>query len=69
VLNKTSTDRAPWFVIPSNHKWFRDLAISQILVRTMEEMDMQMPKPTVDLAKIRREYHQAVRESQSGSGK
>src|SRR5438094_110406 len=59
VLNKTSTERASWFVIPSNHKWFRDLAVSQIIARTMEEMDMQTPKPTVDLAKIRREYHQA----------
>jgi PPK2 family polyphosphate:nucleotide phosphotransferase len=65
VLNKTSTERAPWFVIPSNHKWFRDLAVSQIIVRTMEEMDMQMPKPTVDLAKIRREYHEAADKSKS----
>ena len=65
VLNRTSTERAPWFVIPSNHKWFRDLAISQIISRTMEEMGMQMPKPTVDLAKIRREYHQAEDESKS----
>jgi PPK2 family polyphosphate:nucleotide phosphotransferase len=60
VLNKTSTEHAPWFIIPSNHKWFRDLAISQIIVRQMEEMDMQLPKPTVNLAEIRREYHQAV---------
>ena len=60
VLTKTSTEYAPWFIIPSNHKWFRDLAISQIIVRQMEEMDMQLPKPTVNLAEIRREYHQAV---------
>ena len=59
VLNKTSTEHAPWFIIPSNHKWFRDLAISQIVVRQMEEMDMQLPKPTVNLSEIRREYHQA----------
>jgi len=59
VLTKTSPDHAPWFIIPSNHKWFRDLAISQILVRQMEGMDMQLPKPTVNLAEIRREYHQA----------
>jgi len=59
VLTKTSTEYAPWFIIPSNHKWFRDLAISQIIVRQMEEMDMQLPKPTVNLAEIRREYHQA----------
>jgi PPK2 family polyphosphate:nucleotide phosphotransferase len=59
VLAKTSTEQAPWFIIPSNHKWFRDLAISQIIVRQMEDMAMQLPKPTVNLTQIRREYHQA----------
>jgi Polyphosphate kinase 2 (PPK2) len=58
VLTKTSTEDAPWFIIPSNHKWFRDLAISQIIVRQMEGIDMQLPKPTVNLAEIRRGYHQ-----------
>src|SRR6266404_3223026 len=60
VLTKTSTERAPWFIVPSNHKWFRDLSISQIIARTMEEMDMQFPKPTVNLTEIRRKYHQAA---------
>jgi PPK2 family polyphosphate:nucleotide phosphotransferase len=62
VLTKTSTEHAPWFIIPSNHKWFRDLAISQIIVRQMKEMDMQLPKPTVNIAEIRRQYHQAADE-------
>jgi PPK2 family polyphosphate:nucleotide phosphotransferase len=69
VLTLTSTERAPWFIIPSNHKWFRDLAISQIITRAMEEMNMQLPKPTVNLAEIRREYHQAAGEQKSGRGK
>jgi PPK2 family polyphosphate:nucleotide phosphotransferase len=65
VLNKTSTEHAPWFIIPSNHKWFRDLAISQIIVQQMEDMDMQFPKATVNLAEIRRKYHQASAEEKS----
>jgi PPK2 family polyphosphate:nucleotide phosphotransferase len=65
ALNKTSTEHAPWFIIPSNHKWFRDLAISQIIVRQMEDLNMQLPDPTVDLAEIRREYHQAARKEKS----
>src|SRR5438093_100305 len=69
VLTKTSTERAPWFIIPSNHKWFRDLSISQIITRTMEEMNMQLPKPTVNLAEIRREYHQAAGEKSNRSKK
>jgi PPK2 family polyphosphate:nucleotide phosphotransferase len=61
VFNKTSTEHAPWFIVPSNHKWFRDLVISQIIVRQMEDLDMQLPEPSVNLAEIRREYHQAAR--------
>jgi len=69
VLTRTSTEHAPWFIIPANHKWFRDLSISQIITRTMEEMNMQMPKPTVNLAEIRREYHHAADEDKVGGKK
>ena len=59
MLHKTSTNHAPWYVIPSNHKWFRDLAVSHIINRALEDLDMKLPKPTVNLADIRRQYHQA----------
>jgi PPK2 family polyphosphate:nucleotide phosphotransferase len=59
MLPKTSTNHAPWYVIPSNHKWFRDLAVSHIINRALEDLDMKLPKPTVNLADIRRQYHQA----------
>jgi PPK2 family polyphosphate:nucleotide phosphotransferase len=52
VLEECSTEYAPWYVIPSNHKWFRNLAVSQILVETLEHMKMQFPKPTADLSDI-----------------
>ncbi|MCA0304101.1 MAG: polyphosphate kinase 2 family protein [Proteobacteria bacterium] len=60
MLERCSTKHAPWFVIPSNHKWFRNLAVSSIIVDAMEGMKMQMPKPTVDLAAIRKAYHKAA---------
>ncbi len=60
VLNKCSTDDAPWFVIPSDHKWFRNLAISQIVVETMEKMKIEIPQPTVNIADIRKKYHEAA---------
>jgi PPK2 family polyphosphate:nucleotide phosphotransferase len=69
VLTKTSTEHAAWFIIPSNHKWFRDLSISKIIASTMEEMDMHFPKPTVNLAEIRREYHKAAGAKKSGHSK
>ncbi|HUJ87628.1 MAG TPA: polyphosphate kinase 2 family protein [Burkholderiales bacterium] len=59
AMERTSTRHAPWFVIPSNHKWFRDLAISQIVVSTMEGMGLKLPPAQVDLADIRRKYHAA----------
>ena len=59
MLKQTSTEHAPWYVIPSNHKWFRNLAISQIVTRTMEGMGMQLPATHVDIADIRRKYHAA----------
>lgn len=60
MLSTCSTKHAPWFVIPSNHKWFRNLAVSAILRETMEGMHMKAPEPTVDIAEIRKKYHAAV---------
>jgi PPK2 family polyphosphate:nucleotide phosphotransferase len=62
VLAKCNTEQAPWFVIPANHKWFRDIAVSEIIVSTLESMNIQVPKPTVDIEEIRRKYHSAVDE-------
>jgi PPK2 family polyphosphate:nucleotide phosphotransferase len=59
----TSTKHAPWFVIPSNHKWFRDLAVSQIIADTMEDMGLKLPPAQVDIADIRQKYHAAVRDA------
>jgi PPK2 family polyphosphate:nucleotide phosphotransferase len=52
ALTKCSTPWAPWYVIPADNKWFRNLAVSQIIVETMEELDMKFPKPEFDLSKI-----------------
>ena len=53
ALEKCSTKCAPWFVIPSNKKWFRNLAVSHIIVEALEEMDMKFPAPTVDVKKLK----------------
>lgn len=62
VLSKCSFNYAPWYVIPANHKWFRDLAVSQILVETMEGLKMKYPAPSVDLVTIKQLYHAEVAE-------
>jgi polyphosphate kinase 2 (PPK2 family) len=60
AMEKTSTRHAPWYVIPSDHKWFRNLAISEIVADTMENMDLKLPPTQVDIARIRRKYHAAA---------
>jgi PPK2 family polyphosphate:nucleotide phosphotransferase len=57
AIGKCGAADAPWFVIPSDHKWFRNLAISQIIVETMENLGIKVPEPSVNLADIRRKYH------------
>jgi PPK2 family polyphosphate:nucleotide phosphotransferase len=44
AIAKTSTKHAPWFVIPANEKWFRNLAVSHVLVKTLEDLNLQYPK-------------------------
>ncbi|MEP6834380.1 MAG: polyphosphate kinase 2 family protein [Gemmatimonas sp.] len=56
AINNCSTEHAPWFVIPSNCKWFRNLAIAEIIVETMEAFHMQVPAPHVNIADIRQRY-------------
>ena len=52
ILERTSLKHAPWFVIPSDFKGHRNLAISQILLDTMHGMKMKYPKPSLDPANI-----------------
>lgn len=53
AITKCSTEHAPWYVVPANKKWFRNLAVSQIIVDTMEEMSMKLPRPQFDASKYR----------------
>ncbi len=69
ALSKTSSKEAPWYVIPANHKWFRNLAISQIIVDTMEEMGLKPPPTRVDLQEIAEKYHAAEAEQEKRPGK
>ncbi len=52
ALSKCSTDYAPWYVIPAETRWYRNLLVARILVRAMEGLYMHYPKPTFDASKI-----------------
>ena len=49
VLSKTSTKYAPWYIIPANRKWYRDLVISTVLVEKLEGLKMKFPEPEDNL--------------------
>ena len=53
ALNETSTDDAPWYVVPSDRKWHRNLVVSQILIDTLESLDLAYPEAEHDLSSIR----------------
>ncbi|SIO24131.1 polyphosphate:nucleotide phosphotransferase, PPK2 family [Singulisphaera sp. GP187] len=65
ALSKCSTEHAPWFIIPANKKWFRNLAVARIVVEYLDGLELKYPPPTVDLAKIRQEYHEAESDSET----
>ena len=65
MFAQTSQPHAPWYIIPSNHKWFRNLAVSQIVAATLEDLGLRTPNPTADLNVIRNEYHEAARDEGS----
>ena len=60
AIRATSTAEAPWYVIPANVKWFRNLAVSQIIADAMADLELAYPPPSVNLVEIRNKYHAEV---------
>lgn len=54
-FSQTSPTHAPWYINPSNHKWFRTLAVFQVVAATLEDLGLKTPSPTADLSVIRNE--------------
>jgi polyphosphate kinase 2 (PPK2 family) len=52
VLEKTSTSWAPWYLVPANNNWFRDVVISTVIVKALEKLDMNYPPPAKGLNSI-----------------
>lgn len=49
ALQETSTDAAPWYVVPSDRKWYRNWVIASLLAETLAELDPQFPEATIDV--------------------
>jgi PPK2 family polyphosphate:nucleotide phosphotransferase len=53
ALSRCSTDHAPWYVVPSERHWFRNLLVTEVLVEALERLDMKYPEVSFDVSKIR----------------
>jgi PPK2 family polyphosphate:nucleotide phosphotransferase len=53
ALERCNTAEAPWYIIPANKKWFRNLAVSHIIDETLKGMDFKFPAPTINLKKLK----------------
>jgi PPK2 family polyphosphate:nucleotide phosphotransferase len=53
AIAETSTDKAPWYIVPSDRKWYRNLVVSQLLIDKLDALDMHYPEPMDGIEKIR----------------
>ena len=52
IISKCNNLWAPWYIIPANKKWFRNLAVGLIIIDTLERMKPKFPKPATNLSKV-----------------
>jgi len=60
ALGRCSTAAAPWYVVPANRKWYRNWAVSQLLIETMEEMNLTYPNPHLDVRALKKSLQAAA---------
>lgn len=47
TIFRTARDHAPWYVVPANHKWYRDVVVAEVLLDTLRRMDPNYPRRSV----------------------
>jgi PPK2 family polyphosphate:nucleotide phosphotransferase len=63
VFYRCNPDHAPWYVVPADHKWFRNCAVAALVLETLESMDPQLPPVEADVDHIRTLYEQELSET------
>jgi PPK2 family polyphosphate:nucleotide phosphotransferase len=53
ALAHTSTEQAPWYAVPSDHKWYRNWAVAGLLLETLRGMDLTYPDPSLDVPRLK----------------
>lgn len=54
AIERTSTEAAPWYVVPADKKWYARVAVQEILLHTLKAMDLKWPRPDFDVKEERR---------------
>lgn len=52
ALTRTSTERAPWYIVPANRKWYRNIVVAKTIIDTLEKLDMEYPEPEEGLEDV-----------------
>jgi PPK2 family polyphosphate:nucleotide phosphotransferase len=53
AINETSTDWAPWYIVPANHNWVRDVVVAGAITKTMQALDLKYPAPVENIGQYR----------------
>ncbi|MCW2821786.1 MAG: phosphate--nucleotide phosphotransferase [Marmoricola sp.] len=67
ALERCNTDAAPWYVVPSDHKWYRNWAIGQLLLEALRGMDLEWPQPDYDVDEQRARLTRAADQASTKS--
>jgi PPK2 family polyphosphate:nucleotide phosphotransferase len=59
ALTHCNPETSPWYIIPADNKWYRDWAVAEILIETLEEMNPQYPRPKLDVKRLRKRLQPA----------
>ena len=53
AINECNSSRAPWHIVPANHKWYRNYIVAQTVVNALEKLKLQWPEPKIDVDRFR----------------
>ena len=60
AISQTSTEYAPWHIVPANHNWYRNLVVAEVIVEALKKLDMHYPQAAEDLDQYKKDLNEEV---------
>jgi PPK2 family polyphosphate:nucleotide phosphotransferase len=60
AISQTSTEYAPWYIVPANHNWYRNLVVAEVIVEALKKLDMHYPQAAENLDQYKKELNEEV---------